>query len=411
MVNSPADKSFPLPLLIASEKHIKAAWKESRDARGAGGAPGIDRVTPEQFRRNFETNVKNLSKKLKAGTYRFQKLKPNFIPKGDGKFRVICVPTVEDRLAQRLILRSLVLDKNGKARDRLDVTTPISFGIRKGSDQGVHAAIERAILLRRQRNWVLKTDISQFFDRIPRKELKNFVRARLGKSSLIPLLEQVIDTEISAKDDQSKQIAENGIQSGLGLRQGMPLSPLLSNLILNKFDRKIHKAGLNVIRYADDIIGFFDTEDECRAALKVIIDALKKLDFSVPPLEKDTKTFIVPPEDPVLFLGVEIYKPPSETYMQRVPQDTISEGYSRVQLHADLKANIKEGYTYSDVMSRLQSIPSGYAAAFKGCTNLPEFVAELRCKSIEVQEKLIADVIGKEAFAVLSDDHKKFLGF
>lgn len=307
---------YPKPIKIASIKNLKTAWKESRDATGRGGAPGVDKVTPAMFRERLESNFIALRKQLIEGTYKFQPLKASLIQKDNGKFRVICIPSVQDRLAQRLILRRLTFPK-----DRLRVLTGVSFGVSKGKDQGVHAAIDKAIKQRNQYPWVLKTDISQFFDKIPRDFLKDKIKARVKSKSLIPLILGAVDCEIKPRNKtQKKLIEESGIKKGRGLRQGMPLSPLLSNLVLSDFDRKLQRRGLQVLRYADDIICFCEAEVECLEAQKYIEQELNKLELSIPSLGGgNSKTTVHSPAESVVFLGVEIYKQ-NEIYNKKIPK-------------------------------------------------------------------------------------------
>src|SRR5208282_4605265 len=126
-------------------------------------------------------------------------------------------------------------------------------------------------------------------------------------------------------------IASSGIQRGKGLRQGMPLSPLLSNLVLCNFDKKISRQGIRVVRYVDDLIVLANSEDECRAAKEIIEKELKKVEMSIPDLGGiKSKTEIKSPAEPVIFLGLEIYRQNNGRYAKKIPAEAIKEAYSKV---------------------------------------------------------------------------------
>ncbi len=414
MAFNQADREFPKPQQIASIRNIEDAWNESNDSKGTGSARGVDGETAYKFKGRLQTNFQEIRQQLVEDTYKFNKLRAFPVEKKPGKYRIICIPTIRDRLVQRLILRTLTWDsKRGKERDCLQTQTKISYGVRKGKEQSVHGAIKAAIKYRNQYGWVIKTDISQFFDQIPRKKLKKLVSARLGTSSLVPLINKAIDCELETpKDDDLQDIIKtNGIKPKVGLRQGMPLSPLLSNLILNKFDRKAERKGLKLIRYADDIIAFASNKTEAEEIFAFIDAELRKIELGVPALGEGEKSEIVPPNKPVIFLGVSIYKKKNGQYDRKIPDATFEKAKDKVRDHKDLSWNLKKGYSYADVVRRLKDIPEGYSSAFGDCTNLSSLLDLLRKESIEVKEHLISSIFGEEVYASLSDKEKEFLGF
>ena len=402
--------AYPKPSKIASFENIKKAWQNSRDAIGRGGAPGIDGIRPIHFKENLETNILKLRESLLDGGYKFNSLKPSFIEKTDESFRVICVPTVKDRLVQRLILQYLCL-----GGDKLNALTPeISYGVIKGRDQGVHAAIKASLKKRKNKPWILKTDVSKFFDQIPREYLISKVSARLEKSSVVPLIHNAIQCEIKAENNRDYTRIENsGIKKGRGLRQGMPLSPLLSNLVLSSFDRKVKRKKIDMLRYADDIIIFCNNELECKEALSFVEKEMKNLELSIPSLGdvKNDKTQILSPDKSVIFLGVEIYPSKNNDYLIRIPKNTIERAIDKVREHKNLDWNIAKGYNHSRVMQRLNDIPDGYIAAFSECTNLESFIKSLNAEGQKVKQHLLEEIFGEDVFASLTQEQKIFMGF
>ncbi len=409
-----ADRVFPKPQQIASIKKIEEAWRDSNDSKGTGSARGVDGETAYKFKGRLQTNFHEIRQDLIDGTYDFSKLKAFPIEKKPGKYRIICIPTIRDRLVQRLILRSLTWDsKTGRERDRLKTQTTVSFGVRKGKEQSVHGAIKAALKYRNKCGWVVKTDISKFFDQIPRKELKKLVRNRLGSSSIVPLIEKAIDCELEIPRDKELQeiIKDNGIKANVGLRQGMPLSPLLSNLVLNKFDRKAERKGLKLIRYADDIIAFASDEDEAKQIFSFIDSELRKIKLKIPALGAGDKSDIFLPDKPVIFLGIEIYKNKKGEYDRRIPKATFEKARTKVQQHKDLNWNLENNYSYADVIRRLKDIPEGYSSAFGDCTNLGSLLDLLKKEGGDVKQHLISEIFGEEVYARLTPEEKDFLGF
>jgi retron-type reverse transcriptase len=107
--------------------------------------------------------------------------------------------------------------------------------------------------------WAYKSDISAFFDRIPRDELFDAVKRSVRTPSLNDLLRRAIDCEIDTRDPAIwRKVNAAGIVNGLGVRQGMPLSPLFANILLKEFDRVFLSRGHSLVRYAHDFIVFAD---------------------------------------------------------------------------------------------------------------------------------------------------------
>ena len=195
--------------------------------------------------------------------------------------RVICIPTVRDRLVQRAIVAYIT------SRSKFPINNNSSFGFIKGL--GPHSAIKRALELRAKYDWCLKTDIQSFFDRIPRRPLKDQVAKALRGNSLQPLIFKAIDCEIQGDSDDKERLRKQGLRAGLGIRQGMPLSPLLANLALSGFDKEVAGRKIGMVRYADDPVLFFRTKDERRTVVSILNYCSAPSNFQSPILQKDRK--------------------------------------------------------------------------------------------------------------------------
>src|SRR5579884_2493149 len=129
-----------IPTKIFNPKNINAVWKGSADNRGEGKAPGVDGISATKFAKNLENNLNAIRGAVINGKYQFRLLKPYPIPKANDKTRIICVPTVQDRLVQRVILKHITVGseklRRDDRKDLLGATTSISYGIVKGRDSG-----------------------------------------------------------------------------------------------------------------------------------------------------------------------------------------------------------------------------------------------------------------------------------
>lgn len=190
----------------------------------------------------------------------------------------------------------------------------------------------------------------------------------------------------------------------------MPLSPLLSNLVLSDFDKKMVKSGLSILRYADDIICFCDNEQECITAKNIIEKELKRLELSIPSLgDTNSKTAIHSPEEPVIFLGVEVYRQ-KDKYNKKIPIKTWNKAIEKVRQHSSLEKNVKNGYTLSTTMKRLSDITSGYSSAFASCTNLSSLEDLLKKEAEKVKLQLLNEIFGPDIISNLNEDEKAFIG-
>ena len=125
--------------------------------------------------------------------------------------------------------------------------------------------------------WLLKADISAFFDTIQRAALIEGLASKFRLRSLQPLLRGVINCEVHLNNDRvRKSVADNKICKGAGLRQGMPLSPILSNFVLRDFDA-VMGSKRAMVRYADDMLIFCNSRIECEDAQALVDRACKEI--------------------------------------------------------------------------------------------------------------------------------------
>ena len=202
-----------------------------------GGAPGIDGMTVEALLPYCREHWARIREELLGDRYRPQPVRRVEIPKPDGQgTRGLGIPTVLDRLIQQALLQVL--------QPRIDPTfSPESFGFRpRRSAQG--AVLRARAHMAAGYRWVVDVDLEKFFDRVNHDVLMARVARRVKDQRILRLLRRYLQAGV----------LEGGVVSprGEGTPQGGPLSPLLSNLLLDDLDRERTRRGHRFVRYADD---------------------------------------------------------------------------------------------------------------------------------------------------------------
>src|ERR1700752_3157071 len=218
---------------VCERANLVRAWKRVRSNQGS---PGVDGMTIEDAKAYLRERWPSIRSQLLDGTYQPQPVKRVEIPKPGGGVRKLGVPCVVDRLIQQALLQ--VLQK------QWDPTfSEHSYGFRPG--RSAHQAVAQA-----QRyvatgyEWVVDIDLEEFFDRVNHDILMDRVAKRISDKRLLRLIRAYLNAGVMAEGLVSP--------TDEGVPQGGPLSPLLSNLVLDEFDRELTHRGLRFCRYADD---------------------------------------------------------------------------------------------------------------------------------------------------------------
>ncbi|BCW90536.1 hypothetical protein sos41_37070 [Alphaproteobacteria bacterium SO-S41] len=392
------------PSKILSVSALTEAWNSSRDRSRARGGDGVDHVTSAIFKRNLAANISAIHSEIKSGQFGYAPLRVIRIPKtNNDKFRIICVPTVRDRLVQRSICAYL------ENKRKFPIYNNSSFGFLKGVS--TLKAIEAARSARSRGTWCFKTDIESFFDRIPRNYLKEEVRKKLGNSSLTKLVLDAIDCEAEAKPSVARTLAAQGIKRGEGVRQGMPLSPMLANLALARFDKEIERQAIRMVRYADDLVVFADSKDAAIAAGSVVTLLLQKLDLKIPNLGGNSKTIVRGPDDPLEFLGQEIlYLDKSDAYVARISKAQIAKIVSSLKAEYSPSEIVREKLTLADVNIALSRTLSAYRGAYAHASNYQALDGQLRATTRAIIKDVLETIFGFEIVRNITPEGQQFLG-
>ncbi len=244
-------KWFSLIDKVMRPATLDLAWQ--RVARNKGAA-GVDGRSIERFSHRSEGYLAELQRSLADGSYRPNPVKRVEIPKGDGKTRLLGIPTVRDRIVQTAL--KMVIEPIFEVQFR-----PGSFGFRPG--RGCKDALREVDrLLRQGYTHVVDADLKRYFDTIPHDRLMALVAGSISDSRVLALIDGFLQQEIIA--DVARW------QPTTGTPQGAVLSPLLANLYLHPLDLLMEQSGYRMVRYADDFVILCATEAEATAALRQV---------------------------------------------------------------------------------------------------------------------------------------------
>ena len=286
-MNLKKKKWYSLIDKIWNLNNLEDAFSKVKENRGAAG---VDRVSIVQFEKQRQKNLLEIQRLLRNKRYEAIPVRRVEIPKSDGRYRPLGIPTVRDRVVQQATLAVLSPIFEVKFLD-------CSYGFRKG--RNTHQAIAKIEQYRSEGcEWVVEADIESFFDTVDHELLIDQAAEEISDGSVLKLIRSWLE----AGAFKGAEV----IETVVGTPQGGVISPLLANIYLHPFDVQMTALGFNLVRYADDFVIMCRSEDEAEQAMEAATRILSGMKLRI----KAAKTRIVQlnKENGIEFLGFTIFK-------------------------------------------------------------------------------------------------------
>ena len=288
LIRTVAGRSFFFSNMLEEILDILNVQKALKQVTANKGAGGIDGMQTDELRDYLNANWQTLRKSILEGNYKPQAVRKVEIPKPQGGVRMLGIPTVIDRLLQQAIAQWL----SPKYEEEF---SPHSYGFREGCN--AHQAVMQAqTSLNEGYEWIIELDLEKFFDRVHHDRLMGTLAKKLTDKGTLKLIRSYL----------TSGVMEGGVASPHteGTPQGSPLSPLLSNIVLDELDKELLARGHRFVRYADDCSIYVKSEKSAQRVMESITGYIEeKLKLKV----NRTKSKVSRPQESTL-LGFSFYK-------------------------------------------------------------------------------------------------------
>jgi len=322
---------------IISPSNMNKAYKQVMSNKGSGGIDGMETETLLSWLREHK---ETLLSSIMAGKYRPKPVRRVEIPKEGGKKRQLGIPTVVDRLIQQSISQILSPLYESEFSDT-------SYGFRPG--RGCHDALRQAqSYITSGYKYAVDLDLEKFFDTVNHSRLIEILSRRIKDGRVISLIHKYLVSGV--------QVGDKFEESIYGVPQGGPLSPILSNVMLNELDKELDRRGHPYVRYADDVLIFCKSKRAAERTRQSIIRFIEEVLYLRVNKEKTKVGYI----QGLKFLGYSFY---------------INSGECRLTVHPKsydkLKTRLKEltgrsnGMGYEQRKQKLRLFIIGWLEYFK----------------------------------------------
>jgi RNA-directed DNA polymerase len=242
---------------VVDYRNMKEAHEQVRQN---GGSAGTDGMSVGGLTEWLVGNIEQFRQEVLEGRYEVTAVKKVEIPKPNGEVRTLGIPTVKDRMLQQAIHQVL----NGYYDPHFSDS---SYGFRPG--RGAHQAIEQAAkYVAEGREWVVDIDLEKFFDKINHDRLMQRLSKGIGDKRLLRLINGFLKAGMMCGGIEEQRTS--------GTPQGGPLSPLLSNIVLDELDRELEKRGHKFCRYADDCNIYVRSERAGKGVMASIVKFIEQ---------------------------------------------------------------------------------------------------------------------------------------
>lgn len=321
---------------ILDRRNVERALKQVMSNKGACG---VDGMQVDELRHTLNTQWQSLRTSIMEGSYIPQPVRKVEIPKPQGGTRMLGIPTVMDRLIQQCINQAL----NPMYDDTFDKW---SYGFRP--NRNAHQAILQAqSFLQQGYIWVVELDLAKFFDKVNHDKLMGLLMKRIEDKRVLKLIRTYLTTGIM-EDGLVSQRTE-------GTPQGSPLSPLLSNIILNELDIELRARGHCFVRYADDCTIYVRSE---KSAVRVAESIIKYIEEELKLKVNREKTRVGKASESSL-LGYSFYNDKG-TWQPRLSEKT----KERIKKKCKEATSRSDGRSQKEQIEQLQAVITGWVNYF-----------------------------------------------
>jgi len=309
--NTPTDNDrsgYGMLEYILSPSNLNAAYRQVKRNKGSGG---VDKMEVESLRDYLVANKADLTGSILRGKYRPNPVRRVEIPKDNGQKRQLGIPTVVDRVIQQAIAQVLTPLYEPQFSDH-------SYGFRP--KRNAHQALNKCKeYITSGYGYAVDLDLEKFFDKVNHSKLIEVLCRTVKDGRVVSLIHKYLNAGV--------QVGSSLEASKLGVPQGGPLSPLLSNIMLNELDKELERRGHKFVRYADDMVIL------CRSkrSAERIIESLTRFIEGKLFLKVNRDKSQTVPVSKVKFLGYSFYKIKGEGRLRIHPKSV-----------AKMKAKLKE---------------------------------------------------------------------
>ncbi len=239
-----------LKWVVQGQNFVKAY----QAVRQNNGAPGVDGLTLQDMKHYLPVHWNEVKASILDGSYRPSPVRSVPIKKESGGVRILGIPTVLDRIIQQSIHQ--LLSRRWEVR-----FSEYSYGFRpqRSARDALHQATK---YINEGRQWVIDLDLKSFFDKVDHDKLMHLVSKEVGDKGLLQLIRRYLQCDMVK--------GNHLIKRKCGTPQGGPLSPLLSNILLNELDKELEQRGHKFVRYADDCSIFLKSKRSAERVLQSI---------------------------------------------------------------------------------------------------------------------------------------------
>ncbi len=340
---------------ILDIRNVQKALKQVTANKGAGG---VDGMQTDELGDYLNANWQALRESILEGSYKPQSVRKVEIPKPEGGTRMLGIPTVFDRLLQQAIAQWL----STKCEREF---SGYSYGFREGRN-GHQAVLQAQEYLNKGYEWVIELDLEKFFDKVNHDRLMSTLAKELTDKGTLKLIRGYL----------TSGIMEGGMvsQRTEGTPQGSPLSPLLSNIVLDELDRELQARGHRFVRYADDCSIYVKSEKSALRVMETITEYIeKKLKLKV----NRTKSKVSRPTESTL-LGFSFYRDKEKWKVRIAPKSL-----DRIKKKMKEKTRRNDPTPAREKIKKMEAVIRGWVNYFviaKGKRKMEELDALVRTR-------------------------------